>query len=270
MHPPRILQCLFLASACSALASPPDRLDGYIYYEAGKTIARSSYETVQTFTAEGTYAQLSARVTGLFPSESRPSPPESGTFAYRKLDEATAELTFTRAGDPPALASKRTLHFTSASGGDVESDASAGVSFRLAALAQRSPLVNCSNRSEVDPAAPAFTGFVLTGGNSRLVLVRAVGPGLGPFGVANFLRNPRLDLTRAGTSSPVGSNDDWSSENAEAIRRTGAAAGAFPLSPDSKDSAIVLVLPPGGYIAQTSPASDPDAGNVLIEVYVLP
>ncbi len=162
------------------------------------------------------------------------------------------------------------LHFTSDTEGTVSYSASVSVSFRLARPEARSPLVNCSNRSFVSATAPAFAGFVITGEVNRTVLVRAVGPGMAPFGITDFLRNPNLTIFRASTNAVITSNDDWSSENAESLSRTSTAVGAFPLPTASKDAATILVLPPGAYIAQVNSPEPGESGQALIEVYILP
>lgn len=46
------------------------------------------------------------------------------------------------------------------------------------------------------------------------------------------------------------------------------AAGAFDLPPGSKDAALVVRLPPGGYTVQVSGAGR-TTGTVLVEVYDL-
>ena len=116
----------------------------------------------------------------------------------------------------------------------------------------------------------AFTGFVIAEGGSGRVLVRAIGPTLSTFGVVGALRNPTLAIVNASTNGVSGANDDWSGESAQAISRTAAIVGAFPLPENSKDSAAILTLAPGAYIAQVSSSDPSDAGEALIEVYLLP
>ncbi|OYV02568.1 MAG: hypothetical protein CFE26_21965, partial [Verrucomicrobiales bacterium VVV1] len=67
-----------------------------------------------------------------------------------------------------------------------------------------------------------------------------------------------------------GTNNDWSDESAEAITRTAAAVGAFPLPAASKDAALILSLEPGAYVAQVTSPEVGDSGQALIEVYMLP
>jgi hypothetical protein len=138
--------------------------------------------------------------------------------------------------------------------------------FRLATADPGSALVNCSNRAFVRPGGKAYTGFVVSGPIFRTVLIRGIGPSLVGFGVEETLRDPALSVSR----TIGGMNDDWTSENAESIRRTSAAVGAFPLSESSKDAALLVNLAPGPYVVEASSPYSTDSGEVLIEVYVLP
>jgi hypothetical protein len=142
--------------------------------------------------------------------------------------------------------------------------------FRLVPLATRAPLSNCSNRSFVRAGSVAFTGFVVTSGGSGFVLVRAVGPSLALFGITDALRNPRLNVIGANSGQVIVSNDDWGSESALSVSRTSAIVGAFPLSVGSNDSAVILSVAPGAYVAQVDSPDASDSGQALIEVYILP
>jgi hypothetical protein len=260
------LFCILLTAATHCFGAAPDKIDGFIYYETAKTIARTSYSLAETHFSDGSYSGIYGRATGLPVSDSRLYAPNDGTFTYRKIDDTHAELVLSSS----FANGTRTLSFTSDTEGTVSSVAIASANFRLARAADRSPLVNCSNRSFISATTPAFTGFVITGEVSRTVLVRAVGPGLAPFGIADFLRNPSLSVIAASTNRAAGSNDDWSSESGESISRTSIAVGAFPLPTASKDAAAILVLSPGAYIAQVTSPDSNDSGQALIEIYILP
>jgi hypothetical protein len=254
----------------SGFTAAPENLDGYIYYESARTIARSAYSFAATFPTTGRTTELFSRSTGANAAggTSKILAPLSGPFVYRKIDEMTAELTLSDTFVP----GKRTLRFLSDLSGTIEFDSLAATqgSFRLAPLSARSPLVNCSNRSFASSTNPAFTGFVITGNISRTMVVRAVGPGLAPFGIADFLRNPAVTVVRSRDNAVIDTNNDWSDENAESIGRTAAAVGAFPLPAASKDAALILTLAPGAYVAQVTSPETGDSGQALIEVYMLP
>src|SRR5262245_20294745 len=87
------------------------------------------------------------------------------------------------------------------------------------------PLMNLSVRATLAPGATIVSGFVVGGTEPRRVLVRAVGPGLAPFGVTGVLNNPALNVFNGSIS--VGANDDWNGGNE--LSSTFAAVGAFGL-----------------------------------------
>ena len=265
------LPALLLSLCSPCFGAAPDNLDGYVYYESGRTIARTYFDFAGTFSISRDYTYLYQRVGSLTSSLGAPDrlgAPNAGTFVYRKIDGTTAELTLSNSPVPR----KRTLRFSRDLSGDVSYDTfdRFTVSFRLAPLAALSPLLACSNRSFVAVNTPAFAGFVITGEVARVVVVRAVGPGLAPFGITDFLRNPALVVTRSRDNLVVGNNDDWSSESAEAVTRTTAVAGTFPLPVASKDSVVILNLTAGAYVAQVTSPDSTDSGQTLIEVYILP
>jgi hypothetical protein len=109
-------------------------------------------------------------------------------------------------------------------------------------------------------------GFVIGGTEPKRLLIRAVGPGLAPWGVTSVLLDPRLALVPLGRKFIVASNDNWG--GLDTIAESAAAIGAFALAPESKDAAIVVWLPPGGYTVLVS-GSTGTTGNVLVEVYDL-
>ncbi len=138
-----------------------------------------------------------------------------------------------------------------------------------AAGAGAGQLANLSTRAMVglDDAA-VIPGFVLAGGTSRSVLVRAVGPGLARFGVGGLLADPVLTVQRGG--APVGANDNWQEGGGgAAVAAAAQRAGAFPLEAGSRDSALVLTLEPGAYTFRVEGAAR-GTGVALVEVYVLP
>lgn len=112
-------------------------------------------------------------------------------------------------------------------------------------------------------------GFVIGGTAPKRVLVRAVGPGLAAFGLNDGLADPRLAIIPLGKSFTVASNDQWGDGGqTAALQAVFLAAGAFDLPTGSKDAALVVRLPPGGYTVQVSGA-DRTTGTVLVEVYDL-
>jgi peroxiredoxin len=135
--------------------------------------------------------------------------------------------------------------------------------------ASPSTLVNLSCRARVGTGADILiAGFVVQGTERRRLLIRAVGPTLASLGVAGTLADPRLEIIAAGSSTPVASNDNWDASLAPVM----AGAGAFALTPSSRDAALVVTLGPGSYTAQVSGVGTGTAaqGVALVEVYDLP
>jgi hypothetical protein len=103
-------------------------------------------------------------------------------------------------------------------------------------------------------------GFVVGGKTPRRVLVRAVGPTLSNFGVANALATPALAVFSGQTPSGT-TNTGWADH--PELAAAALAVGAFPLTPGSRDAARLLTLSPGSYTLQISGG----AGEVLTEIY---
>jgi hypothetical protein len=130
-------------------------------------------------------------------------------------------------------------------------------------------LSNLSARTLVGSGADAlFAGFVVNGNVPRRLLVRAVGPTLGAFGVGGVLEDPVLALRPLGADVDVARNDDW--RGTAALKAAFASVGAFPLATDtSRDAALVIELPPGAYTAAVSGKAG-GTGVALVEIYELP
>ncbi len=129
-------------------------------------------------------------------------------------------------------------------------------------------LINISSRTRVGTGdAVAIAGFVISGEQSKPVLIRAVGPTLGaaPFNVPGVLASPRIELFRGSTSLAVNSGIGT---NRAAIDAAGAQAGAFALGAAGTDAAILTTLAPGNYTAVVSSSTN-TAGVALVEVYDL-
>jgi hypothetical protein len=109
-----------------------------------------------------------------------------------------------------------------------------------------------------------IAGFSLAGEGMRNLLIRAVGPTLGAFGVPSVLTDPKLEIYQS-SGGKIGENDNWSSMLATAF----SSVGAFPLTQGSKDAAITISLPAGGYTVQVS-GVDGGVGEALVEIYELP
>ncbi len=122
-------------------------------------------------------------------------------------------------------------------------------------------LVNIATRVAVGGSAGTpIPGFVLGGTGTKPMLVRAVGPTLGGFGVSGVLADPRLSLV-SGTAT-VATNDNWLA--ADGATMTG--MGAFALTAGSRDAALITPLATGPFTAPVT-ATDGGSGVALLEVY---
>lgn len=125
----------------------------------------------------------------------------------------------------------------------------------------KSPFVNVSTRLRTSADAPLIAGFVIAGDTPKTVLIRAVGPTLGDYGVAGALPDPKLQVYADQTL--VAENEDWAGDAAVAAAAQRLYAFALPAA--SKDAALLITLPPGIYTAQAG-ANGGD-GVALVEVY---
>ncbi|MCX6954191.1 MAG: DUF1800 domain-containing protein [Verrucomicrobia bacterium] len=123
-------------------------------------------------------------------------------------------------------------------------------------------LGNLSTRTEVGTGANLLvSGFVVSAGAPKKILIRAIGPALTAFAVTGTLTDPVLGLYDA-SGALLATNDNWLAADAAAM----AAVGAFALTPGSRDAALVVTLAPGAYTAQVSGAAG-STGIALLEVY---
>ncbi len=125
-----------------------------------------------------------------------------------------------------------------------------------------STLRNISVRPNAAPGQVITPGFVIRGAGSKQVLIRAVGPGLEPYGLTGVMPNPKVTVFDS-NQNVVATNDDWSSSIAGAFN----AVGAFAIEDGSQDAALLVSLPANAsYTAQVT-GSDGQGGIVLLEVY---
>jgi hypothetical protein len=134
-------------------------------------------------------------------------------------------------------------------------------------------VINISTRGQVGSGQGQLTaGFMVSGSLPKKVLIRAAGPGLGAVAsslAGSVLADPMLRLVRIQNSGNVvvRENDNWEMGNdASLVREAAAAVGAFAFATGSRDSAILINLPPGTYTAEVS-APGTTTGLALVEVY---
>lgn len=134
--------------------------------------------------------------------------------------------------------------------------------FLLEPIAQAEParLANISTRVQVLPGDNALIGgFIITGTESKKVIIRGVGPSLAPA-VAGALADPVLELYQG--NSVIAQNDNWRDTQAAEIEAT-----AIQPTRDL-ESAIVRTLAPGTYTAILRGRGN-TSGTGLVEVYDL-
>ncbi len=131
-------------------------------------------------------------------------------------------------------------------------------------------LSNYSVRARVGTGdAILIPGFGVSGnsGGTKRLLIRAVGPGLAPFGMTGVLAQPQLTIYAG--SAVVASNTGWATAaNPAALASAASNTGAFALPVGSADSAVLVDLAPGSYTALVRGAEG-GAGIALAEIYEL-
>lgn len=135
----------------------------------------------------------------------------------------------------------------------------------LISLQSDARLVNVSTRGQVKTGeSQLIVGFVTAGG-AKQILVRGVGPTLGPLGVAQPLPDPQLELQAPG--SPLFTrllNNDWGQSSATSVLF--ARLGATALLDGSRDAALVASLAARPYSAVLSDTAG-RSGLALVEAY---
>lgn len=136
-----------------------------------------------------------------------------------------------------------------------------------AGLTQYTRLINLAVRGIAGSGSATLTvGFAIAGDSPKPVLLRAVGPTLGVFGVPGSMPDPVLTLYRG--SDAIERNDNWGENlRANEVVEKSALIGAFALPANSRDAALLVNLLPGNYTGQISGAGDSGNGVALLEVY---
>jgi len=121
-------------------------------------------------------------------------------------------------------------------------------------------LTNLSTRCDVGTGANAMIGGIIVTSEKTFV-VRALGPTLTQFGVANALPDPALEL-RDAQGTLIDSNDDWQTSPQKTQIH---ASGVAP--PNAAEPALYVSLPAGNYTAIVLGVGATHTGNALVEVY---
>ena len=123
--------------------------------------------------------------------------------------------------------------------------------------------LNVSTRLDVETGDKvSIGGIIITEGEAKRVLLRAIGPSLVDFGVTDPLPDPILEL-HAGDGTLITSNDNWKdSPEMMDIEATGLAPS------NDLESAIIRTLDPGLYTAVVN-GKNGATGVGLVEAYDL-
>ena len=125
-------------------------------------------------------------------------------------------------------------------------------------------LANISTRGFVDGGDNVVIGGFITDGSTygrSKVIVRALGPSLAQFGIANPLNNPFVTVYDQ-NGNYVAANDNWQDPNEPEIT-------SYGLAPkDPREAALYLSLPGGNYTAVVT--GNGETGIAIIETYNLP
>lgn len=124
-----------------------------------------------------------------------------------------------------------------------------------------SKLANISTRGLVETGDDVMIAGTIIVGSAPRAILRAIGPDLANFGIANFLADPVLSLFDS-NGTQIATNDNWRDDQEAEIIATG-----IPPAYDL-DSAIVRDLAPGLYTAVVE-GNNSTTGVGLIEIYDL-
>ncbi|MBP7141240.1 MAG: DUF1800 family protein [Opitutaceae bacterium] len=193
--------------------------------------------------------------------------PSGGTLATSADFSAVGAFPFSSDNDAALLATLAPGSYTVIVTGEGTSTGLALV--EVYDVSGSSQLINLSTRAEVQTGANiVISGLVVAPGSGlRRVLIRAIGPTLSEFQVANPLANPIMTILNS-SGTQIASNDNWGSDgNGPTLASAFASNGAFALpSTSSLDSALIVDLAPGGYTIQVSGVGG-TSGVALVEAY---
>lgn len=129
-------------------------------------------------------------------------------------------------------------------------------------------LANISALGRISSPRDTMTaGFSVSGRTARTLLLRAVGPSLTAFNLADGIPLPAFSLFQGAT--PIASNDNWGLLDPTTLNAAFDRAGAFRLATPTAtrhDAAMTVTLPPGNYTLQAR-SQNGAVGSIMVEVY---
>lgn len=143
----------------------------------------------------------------------------------------------------------------------------------MAAAASEARLLNLSTRGlSLGGSQILIPGFVITGSNTKRVLIRTVGATLGlpPFNLDGVLEDPTMTLKRWNPAEAryddFATSDNWSSSaQANEIEQLTSELGSFALT-DERDAALLAELEAGQYTVHAQGMQD-STGLAIVELY---
>lgn len=228
---------------------------------AAATLTVTAAVVAPSITTQPISASVTVNASATFSVVASGSSPLS--YQWKKDGSAISAATsssFTLASAQTSDAGTYTCVVSNSAGSATSSGATLTVS-AVATGSDETRIINISTRAPAGGyAGTPINGFVMRGSGTKQVLVRAVGPGLIPYGVTNVLPDPSLRLVSGGAVQA--SNDNWTVGDVT----TFSAVGAFSLPVGSLDASLVTTLTAGDYSAPVGYASSA-SGVVLIEMY---
>lgn len=175
----------------------------------------------------------------------------------------------------PAYSIRNAAAATHAGAYTVVATNAVGATTSTAATLTIAPSVNPGRFINLSVLAPIAAEQILTLGlytggtpaaSTQPLLIRGLGPALQPFGVSDYLPDPRLSLHRPGSGETVSSNDNWAGN--AAVAAANAAYTGLPLSDAaSLDAATLATLPSNAAYTIQVRGNGAAGGRVLAEVY---
>jgi hypothetical protein len=130
-------------------------------------------------------------------------------------------------------------------------------------LGNGSRLANLSTRGFVERNENILIGgMIVTGSAAQRVVTRAIGPDLRARGVANPLQDPQVDIFDGNGIRIAGNDNFGTGGQTDELAQNGLTPG------DSRDSAIILTVPPGNYTALVTGVGG-STGVALVEFFNL-
>lgn len=124
-------------------------------------------------------------------------------------------------------------------------------------------LANVATRGLIQPGAGLLIGGFIVQNGSVKIVVRAIGPSLAAFGIANALPDTTLQL-RDQNGNIVRENDDWQSDPQQAQQLQ--SVGLQPTN--NLEAALIQTIAPGQYTAQVRGKPE-TTGTGVVQVYFL-